>query len=126
MLKKIHIVLVFAALLPMVGCSSVARKKSQQAKDAYPAWIKDFIAREETYPVADPPASLMQCGYKNQTVYYVPPRCCDVPGILYDETGNAICSPDGGISGIGNGKCPDFLTTRKNCRTVWKDTRAAR
>jgi hypothetical protein len=42
---------------------------------------------------------------------------------LYDAGGDMICAPDGGLTGKGDGKCPDFLSIRKNEALVWKDTR---
>ncbi|TSC78333.1 MAG: hypothetical protein G01um101433_274 [Parcubacteria group bacterium Gr01-1014_33] len=89
----------------------------------YPSWIKKLITEEESDRVANPPASLTQFEYKNQTVYYLPSRCCDIPSILYDENGNVICSPDGGFTGRGDGKCSDFFKTRQNGKVIWKDTR---
>lgn len=87
-------------------------------------WVKELITREESGLVANPPALLKQCEYKNQIVYYLPSRCCDAFSILYDKSGNVICAPDGGITGKGDGRCPDFLEERKNCEVIWKDSRS--
>lgn len=91
--------------------------------DKNPCWVKEIIAREELYPVANPPASLTKCNYKNQTVYYLPPRCCDVPSVLFDENGKIICSPDGGFAGHGDGKCVNFSNESKDCEIIWRDSR---
>jgi len=72
-------------------------------------WIKDLIEKEENEPIANPPASLTKCEYKNQIVYYLPPRCCDISSILYDENGNFICAPDGGFTGSGTENAQIFL-----------------
>ena len=45
-------------------------------------WLKDLIKQEESNPEANPPASLSKCTYRNQSVYYLPPRCCDIPSIV--------------------------------------------
>jgi hypothetical protein len=58
-------------------------------------------------------------------VYYLPPRCCDIFGNLYDSQGQIICHPDGGIAGHGDGRCPDFLNQRTNETVIWRDTRKA-
>lgn len=86
-------------------------------------WLKDLIKKEESNPVANPPALISKCVYKNQNVYYLPARCCDISSVLYNNEGNIICSPDGGLTGKGNGKCVDFFDIRKDCVIVWKDTR---
>src|SRR5688572_6027645 len=70
-----------------------------------PAWLTTLIAQLESQPVANPPASIAQYEYKGQTVYYLPPRCCDVPSTLYSATGAVICAPDGGMTGNGDGRC---------------------
>ncbi len=88
------------------------------------AWLQNLIKQEESNPTANPPASLSKCTYRNQSVYYLPPRCCDIPGIVYNDKGDVICSPDGGFTGRGDGKCTDFFDTRKDCVVVWKDTRS--
>ncbi len=88
-----------------------------------PSWVNDFIKKEESNTVANPPASLTKCIYKNQTVYYVPPRCCDIPSVVFNDKGETICSPDGGETGRGDGKCSDFLESKTDCAIVWKDSR---
>jgi len=88
-----------------------------------PVWINNLIEEEKSNPVANPPASITRCIYKNQVVYYIPPRCCDIPSKLYNEEGDIMCSPDGGFTGKGNGKCNDFSEKRTNCKIIWEDTR---
>ena len=55
--------------------------------------------------------------------YYVPPQCCDQFSTLYDADGAVICAPDGGITGRGDGKCPDFFQSRTNEKLFWEDSR---
>ncbi len=89
-----------------------------------PKWVKNLITNEIDGPVANPPASLSKCVYKNEIVYYLPPRCCDIFSVLYDKQGEVICAPDGGITGDGDGRCSDFFEERKNCEVIWKDSRS--
>ena len=63
-------------------------------------------------PVANPPASVTRYDYKGNTVYFVPQRCCDIFSDLYDAEGNIIGHPDGGITGQGDGRVPDFFQER--------------
>jgi hypothetical protein len=94
-------------------------------EDAVPEWVTALIQRFEAEPVANPPAYVARYDYAGSRVYYVPPRCCDVAGELRDESGNFICGPDGGLSGRGDGRCPDFFEARQNERIIWRDSRSA-
>ncbi len=60
---------------------------------------------------------------KNNYYYYIPPYCCDVYSELYDFNGQLICHPDGGITGAGDGKCPDFYKDSIIYTLIWKDNR---
>lgn len=40
------------------------------------------------------------------TYYLVQATCCDRGGALYDVLGKYVCSPNGGFSGLGDGRCP--------------------
>ena len=88
-----------------------------------PEWLTDLIQSLENEPVANPPASITQYEYKNQTVYFLPQRCCDIFSVLYDAEGSIIGHPDGGITGQGDGRVPDFFEERRNERVIWKDQR---
>lgn len=91
--------------------------------DGIPGWLIELISEFQSEPVTNPPRSVWQYEYKDQIVYYVPPICCDQYGILYDTQGNVICAPDGGISGGGDGRCPDFVVEAKNGKLIWQDQR---
>ena len=88
-----------------------------------PDWLKALIRSFETDPEANPPTYIAQYEYKGQTVYYVPPRCCDIFSDLHDADGNIIGHPDGGITGQGDGRVPDFFDERTNEQVVWGDKR---
>ena len=88
-----------------------------------PNCIEDKIEEIKQQAVWNPPAKIYQYQYKGLTVYYIPPRCCDIMSTLYDENCNKICSPDGGITGNGDGLCPDFFTGRTNEKLIWEDKR---
>ena len=88
------------------------------------AWLIDLINTQKNEPVADPPAFIAQYKYQGQTVYFLPQRCCDIFSNLYDAEGNIIGHPDGGITGQGDGRVPDFFATRTNETVIWSDQRA--
>jgi hypothetical protein len=89
-----------------------------------PDGLRVMIANLEREPVANPPLWVAQYDYKGQVVYYIPPRCCDIMGALVTSDGKTICSPDGGMTGRGDGRCPDFFVERRNEKIIWRDPRA--
>lgn len=88
-----------------------------------PDFINKMIAEFKIQPVKNPPVIINQYDYKSKRVYYIPPSCCDIPSELYSEQNVIICSPDGGMTGNGDGKCNDFFSERKNEVLIWKDDR---
>lgn len=88
-----------------------------------PPWLRELVQSLATEPVANPPASITAFTYRDQTVYFLPPRCCDITSILYDSSGVVLCAPDGGLDGRGDGKCSDFVSARRNERLIWADPR---
>jgi hypothetical protein len=104
----------FSFLLLFINC---------QKNDELPAWINEKIEGFKSEPVTNPPRSIYQYEYNGQTVYFIPQICCDIPSILYDVRGNELCRPDGGITGTGDGKCPDFMETKTNEKLIWQDNR---
>ena len=105
------------ALLTLVGCTSASSRD-------LPPFVLQLIEKYESAPKANPPASIWRYKYKERIVFYVPPSCCDLPSELYDFDGNFICGPDGGLTGRGDGKCPDFFGQRAEELRVWSDPRA--
>lgn len=88
-----------------------------------PEWLGGLIAKFQSEPVGNPGQEIWQFEYKGQTVYYVPPQCCDQFSTLYDAEGRVIGAPDGGYSGQGDGKVLDFYQERKNEQLIWRDPR---
>ena len=86
-------------------------------------WLSQLIQEMERGEPANPPAKIYRYSYNDQQVYYVTGRCCDIPGKLYDMNGNVICEPDGGITGKGDGRCPDFFEKRSDENLIWEDNR---
>ncbi|MBK7376939.1 MAG: hypothetical protein IPJ02_15760 [Chitinophagaceae bacterium] len=71
-------------------------------------------------PKHEQPQRVTEYSYKGKKVYYVAMPCCDFFNEVYDDTCNLLGSPDGGFSGRGDGKLPDFFTEAKNEKPVWK------
>jgi len=105
-------------ILLFSGCLIQSRLPS-----GIPRWLKQKISTLEAQPVQNPPAAVYEYEYLGETVYYFPPRCCDIFSELYDHKGNLICHPDGGITGMGDGQCPEFFLKARLIRLVWQDPR---
>jgi hypothetical protein len=96
----------------------------KEALNDVPPCILEKIQQIKNEKIANPPASVWQYEYNGQTVYYIPAVCCDIPSQLLDANCNLICSPDGGFTGKGDGKCTDFAQKRTKEKLIWKDTRS--
>lgn len=118
-MTKLCLVMAMLALA-VGGCSPSTQSANQSAN---PEWVAQLIARFQNEPIGNPPQSIWQYEYKGQTVYYVPPQCCDQFSTLYDASGNRVCAPDGGFTGRGDGRCPDFIAARTKEALVWQDMR---
>lgn len=103
-------------LTGVIGCSSTSGEN-------WPPFVDRLIAQLEAEPKRNPPGSIWRYKYKGSVVFYVPPYCCDAASVLYGSDGKVICSPDGGIRGDGDRRCPDFFGTRTEERPVWVDKR---
>lgn len=112
---------VLPALAVVVAAACSAHNPA--APERFPPFVESLIRQLSAEPAANPPASITRYDYRGQVVYYVPPRCCDIPGDLYLPDGTRLCQPDGGFSGRGDGRCPDFFSERRNEQIVWQDPR---
>jgi hypothetical protein len=88
-----------------------------------PQCIALKIQQIKQEPKRNPPAEIWQYCFQERTVYYIPPFCCDQYSVLLDEDCRVICAPDGGLSGKGDGGCPDFFSRRTNGILIWRDER---
>jgi len=104
-------------LFLLIGCTQAPAPRGN------PTWVQTLVTRYEKEAVGNPPQSIWQYEYKGKTVYYVPPQCCDQYSTLYNASGEAICAPDGGLTGQGDGKCADFFQIARNEKLIWEDPR---
>jgi hypothetical protein len=109
---------IFAVIL-FISCSST----KQQTKDEVPSCINTMIQAFKSEQKQNPPRSITQFNYKGRQVYYVTSPCCDQFNSVVDSTCNVLGAPDGGITGKGDGKIPDFHQTATRVRVVWQDER---
>ena len=110
MLSKLIFLILFLS-----ACTTF--QSDDQSTDSVPAWL-DSLKRDLETPGGSQSISVYRFDYRNLVVYYIPPRCCDRPGLLYDSDGRFLCYPDGGFSGGGNAICEDFFITRKHGKLI--------
>ncbi len=91
-----------------------------------PACVKAKIEQLKGREAENPGWEVREYEYNGKTVYFIPMQCCDMYSTLMDSQCNHLCGPDGGITGRGDGKCPDFHDKAKLRRTIWKDPRPPR
>jgi hypothetical protein len=111
---------VIAALLLT---ASISECKKVDVPEGTPYCIKKEIRKILKEDKRNPSAKMWQYTYHGETVYYIPPYCCDQMGVLFNNKCDIICHPDGGLTGGGDGKCTDFFQSRTNEKLVWEDTR---
>lgn len=92
-------------------------------EDGATSCIRDMIDQYKRDPLTNPARAVYSYQYKGKTVYYITSDCCDQFNTVYDINCNIICFPDGGITGTGDGSCPDFFNEATNKTLIWKDSR---
>ncbi|AKD58594.1 hypothetical protein SD10_17200 [Spirosoma radiotolerans] len=112
----------YLTFIILIGLTSPGCKSDTISKGT-PECIVSMINQIKSQDKWSPPAKVFSYSYKGQLVYFIPQRCCDIPSILLDEQCHIVCSPDGGISGGGDGKCTDFFASRREEKLIWQDSR---
>jgi len=106
----------------IIVCSSFQKRKKNKTAPL-PVCVQQLITKFKKEAVQNPPRSVYSYMYNGKTVYYVPAPCCDFFSDVYDSACMLISHPDGGFTGRGDGKLPDFFKERKNEKLLWKDSR---
>ena len=121
-------------LIAILSCGSVKKNQSvaqkdslneaslkeQAGKDSIPPCLRKMIDSFKLVPKHEQPQRVTEYSYKGKKVYYVAMPCCDFFNEVYDDKCKLLGSPDGGFSGRGDGKLPDFFTEAKNEKLIWK------
>lgn len=102
-----------------IGSCKIEKNPSEWKKD----WIPNLINHFKSQEVGNPPQSILEYEYNGETVYYIPPQCCDQFSVLLSCDSTYICAPDGGIHAMGDRQCPDFMEKATFKRVVWQDDR---
>ncbi len=114
---SIHSILIITGLiLSLTSCEKL------DSEIDVPSCIEKKIDNIKLEEVRNPPAQVWKWEVDEQTYYYVTSDCCDQYNYLYDDNCIVVCAPDGGITGMGDGKCPDFNGQIEKT-LVWEDNR---
>jgi hypothetical protein len=100
------------------GSNAVVAEKSNV--DSIPACVRQIIDAGTKEEPANPPVQVDEYMYKGKKVYLFTAQCCDQFDQVYDENCKKICAPTGGITGRGDGACPDFAETATLIKLIWK------
>ncbi|MFK8014525.1 MAG: hypothetical protein AB8G17_03635 [Gammaproteobacteria bacterium] len=119
-----NVCLLVAMTWVTAGCEPVGKQANTGAQDPYGPWLDALTEQIGEDRLTDPPSQILSFRYRQQTVFYRPPYCCDIPGVIYDASGAVMCYPTGGLGGNGDGQCDDFFRQRADCALVWRDARA--
>ncbi len=117
-------VLTLSLLAMAAGCNNKSNQKSKTTS-GIPACLASQIETFSKKDAVNPPVQIDEYQYKGQTVYLFTADCCDQFNTVYDSACAVICSPSGGITGSGDGKCPDFSKEAKLVKKIWEKKDAA-
>lgn len=98
----------------IIGCDD----ENQPPNDDLPECVVNLI--ENPTDSGLDPTRIEEYQYNGETVYYVAQGCCDAFNNVYDKKCEHICSPDGGKSGEGDGRCTDFFDTAIGGEVLWE------
>ena len=113
--RTVLFALIFHGIVSVTGC----REKSTDEV------LSKLVDQYDAGPYG-PVEEIWKYRFDGESVYYIPPKCCDIPSMLFDERGDVLCSPDGGFTGDGDGRCPDFFKNRKSGKLIWNAKREDR
>jgi hypothetical protein len=89
------------------------------ANGVMPKCIQNKIDSFKLKEAHEKPQRVIEYMYKGKKVYYVVMPCCDFYNEVYDVNCNFLGAPDGGFTGKGDGKIPDFFEEAKSEKLVW-------
>lgn len=111
---------IFSILL-LIGYLQFGCKSSDQ-DIGLPACIIAQIEAIKNEPIRNPSAEVWKWEDNSKVFYYFNSPCCDQYNYLYNENCEVVCAPDGGFTGKGDEKCPEFEGDI-NRSLIWKDER---
>jgi len=84
-----------------------------------PGWLRTRIADYERQPARQAPSAIWRITHQGAPAFYLVSPCCDQFNPLLDVKGKEICSPSGGFTGAGDGKCPRPMDAGTQATRIW-------
>jgi hypothetical protein len=139
--------LIFISGVILLSCGSVKKNQSAAKKDSanvpvervvkdssitpaantqlnngitIPKCIKNKIDSFKLMQKYEQPQRITEYDYKGKKVYYIVMPCCDFFNEVYDDHCKFLGSPNGGITGKGDGKLPDFFNEVTREKLIWQ------
>lgn len=104
-------------LASLIATSTHAQ--TNRAGPALPKWLTAQMARYEVTPPQAAPSSIWRITRHGAAAYYLVAPCCDQFDPLLDAQGKQLCSPTGGIHGLGDGRCPLPADPHTAIQLIW-------
>jgi hypothetical protein len=121
--------LLYIAVAALLSCSTAKKNTTMElseengkivtVKDSVPACIRAKIDSFKKMAVHEQPRQVTEYVYKDKKVYYVTMPCCDFFNEVYDVNCNLLGHPDGGFTGKGDGKLPNFTAEKSKEKIIW-------
>ncbi len=106
--------------LAIVFFTAFSCQKEPEVCQPNPNWLTNIVnVFDETNGKIE---SVYSYQYQRKLVYLIKyeEKCCDFySSQLFDEQGNSLCFPTGGISGKGDKKCDGFDQNKSNEKLIW-------
>lgn len=116
--------LLLTLIVPLAWCASprsAVKPENPETKDSLPACVRHMINERKKDIPPELPQSITAYSYEGKTVYYFKEGCCDQFNPVYDDSCHLLGAPDGGFTGRGDGKLPEFFNKAKMIGVVWKE-----
>jgi hypothetical protein len=104
---------------PITVSDSITVVPPPAVDESLPLCIDEIIAKakKEQPPIQADKVELYD--WNGKQVYLISWQCCDFFNEVYDRDCKRICAPTGGITGKGDGNCPDFIKTAKLIKQIF-------
>jgi hypothetical protein len=83
-------------------------------------WLHEEIAQLDAMTFVETPVvSIWEVSREGKPAYFFVAACCDRNNLLFDAGGQYICSPSGGHTGWGDGKCATPMDRETYAKFMW-------
>lgn len=94
-----------------------------KVSDPIPECIQQKIDSIKQEPPGNVAAGVHLYMFDGRKVYLFSATCCDAFVEVLDASCTYVCSPSGGLTGTGDGKCAEFYQQAQYLGIIWKDDR---